>query len=123
MLALRGSLLLLLIWGAYHLTAQSEASHSVEIRDASGEISPAMVCITSLADGKWRTPPDGTTAPPYSKVREFYDPAPWTPGQIGPLRLTTAEPRAGQARVMMYDGQISVLTYLMTPATSSSTWA
>ena len=62
-MALRGSLLLLLIWGAYHLTAQSEASLSVEIRDASGEISPAMVCITSLADGKWRTPPDGTTAP------------------------------------------------------------
>jgi hypothetical protein len=107
-LVLRGSLFLLLIWGAYHLTAQSEVSLSVEIRDAgTGEIVPAMVCVTSLADHKWRTPPDGTVAPPYSKVRDFYDPAPWTPGQIGPVRLTTGEPRDNQARVPMYDGQIS----------------
>jgi hypothetical protein len=106
--ALRSSFLVLLIWGGYHLTAQSEASLAVEIRDdASGEIVPVMVCITSLADHKWRTPPDGTAAPPYSKVREFYDPAPWTPGQIGPVRLTTAEPRDNQARVPMYDGRNS----------------
>ena len=108
LLVLRGSLLLMLIWSGYHLTAQSEASLSVEIRDAaSGEIVPAMVCISSLADHKWRAPPDGTIAPPYSKVRDFYDPAAWTPGQIGPVRLTTAEPRDGQARVLMYDGQNS----------------
>lgn len=106
--ALRGSFFALLIWGAYHLAAQSEASLSVEIRDAAtGEIIPAMVCVTSLADHKWRTPPDGSVVPPYSKVREFYDPAPWASGQIGPVRLTTAEPVDVQARVKMYDGQIT----------------
>ena len=107
-IVLRGGFLMLFTWTAYHLAAQSEGSLSVEIRDGStGDIVPAMVCVTSLADQKWRTPPDGSVVPPYSKVREFYDPKPWTPGQIGPVRLTTAEPRDGQARVMMYDGQIS----------------
>lgn len=107
-IALRGLLAVMLVWSAYHLTAQAEGSLSVEIRDgAAGEIVPAMVCVTSLEDHKWRTPPDGSVVPPYSKVREFYDPKPWTPGQIGPVRLTTAEPRDGQARVMMYDGQTS----------------
>ncbi|HEY3838414.1 MAG TPA: CehA/McbA family metallohydrolase [Bryobacteraceae bacterium] len=107
-LALRATLLALTIWGAYHLTAQSEANLSVEIRDAAtGEITPAMVCITSLADHKWRTPPDGAYAPRYSRVRDFYDPAPWTPGQIGPVRLTTAKPRDNQARVPAYTGSDS----------------
>src|SRR5438309_1614974 len=108
MLAVRGAFTLVLIWCAYQLAAQSEASLQVEIRDAaSGEIVPAMVCITSLADHKWRTPPDGTAAPPYSKVRDFYDPNPWTAGQIGPVRLTSAEFRDNQARVPIYDGQSS----------------
>jgi hypothetical protein len=105
---LRTAFIALCAWGAYHLTAQSEATLAVEIRDGStGQIVPAMVCLTSLADHKWRTPPDGSAAPPYSKVREFYDPAAWRPGQIGPVRLTTAEPRDNQARVPMYDGQTS----------------
>jgi hypothetical protein len=105
---LRTAFIALSIWGAYHLTAQSEATLAVEIRDgAMGEMIPAMVCITSLADHKWRTPPDGSAVAPYSKVREFYDPAVWKPGQIGPVRLTTAEPRDNQARVPMYDGKTS----------------
>ena len=51
--ALRGSFFALLIWGAYHLAAQSEASLSVEIRDAaSGGIIPAMVIQALLGDLK-----------------------------------------------------------------------
>lgn len=46
-----------------------EGTLTVEIRDAaSGQITPAMVCITSLQDNKWRTPPDGRVAPPYTLV-------------------------------------------------------
>lgn len=107
-LLLRGAFLVLLGWAAYRSAAQSEASLSVEIRDAAtGQVVPAMVCITSLADHKWRTPPDGSAVPPYTRVRDFYEPKPWKPGEIGPVRLTSAEPQDFQARVQMYDGQIS----------------
>ena len=105
---IRGVFLLLAAWGAWRLGGQSEASLSVEIRDGgTGGIVPAMVCITSLADGKWRTPPDGGVVPPYSTLRDFYEPKPWKPGEIGPVRLTTADPPDNRARVKMYQGQIS----------------
>jgi hypothetical protein len=108
LLVLRGAFVVVLGWSAYYVTAQSAASLTVDIRDeTTGKLVPAMVCITSLADGKWRIPPDGSVAAGYSKVRDFYDPAPWRPGQIGPVRLTTAEPRDNQARVPIYDGQSS----------------
>src|SRR5260221_541612 len=67
----------------------------------------AFVCSPALALGKGRTPREGSGVPPYSKLRDFYDPPPWKPGQIGPVRLTTAEPRDNQARVPMYEGQTS----------------
>ena len=63
----------------------------VEIRDrATGAVTPAMVCITSLADGKWRTPPDGRVDSGYTTVRDFDKPFDWKPGDIGPLRLEEA---------------------------------
>ncbi|MGH7837668.1 MAG: hypothetical protein ACREQC_07565, partial [Candidatus Binataceae bacterium] len=107
-LLVRIAFLLLLGWAAYRSAAQSEATLAVEIRDAStGQVVPAMVCITSQADHKWRTPPDGAIIPPYSTLHDFYEPKPWKPGQIGPVRLTTAEPPDPQARVKMYEGQTS----------------
>jgi len=77
----------------------------VEIRDhASGAITPAMVCIQSLADGKWRTPPDGTRIPPYTTTREFYSPPEWKPGEIGPVRLTNGEYNDNDTRSIIYEG-------------------
>jgi hypothetical protein len=65
---------------------------------------PAMVCITSLADGKWRTPPDGRVAPPYTTTRQFYDPPPWKPGDIGPVRVTNGEYHNNETRSFIYEG-------------------
>jgi hypothetical protein len=104
----RGAFAVLLAWAAYRSLAQAPGSLSVEIRDAAtGVVVPAMVCITSAEDHKWRVPPDGSVVPPYSKVRDLYDPKPWKPGQIGWVRLTTGEPADNQARVPNYDGQTS----------------
>ncbi len=98
---------LLLGWTAYTLVGQSgEGTFQVEIRDeASGKMVPAMVCITSLADQKWRTPPDGHTVPTYSTARQFYDPPSWKPGQIGPVRLTNGEYNDNNIRSHVYDGR------------------
>ena len=79
-----------------------EGSLSVEIRDGAGGEVPAMVCITSLADGKWRTPPDGRAAPPYTRVPDFFDPKPWKPGDVGPVRLTTGDYKDNQTRSSIY---------------------
>jgi hypothetical protein len=66
-----------------------EGTLTVDIRGhASGRVTPAMICITSLRDNTWRTPPDGRVAPPYTRVPDFMDPKEWKPGDIGPVRLT-----------------------------------
>ncbi|MCX6619610.1 MAG: hypothetical protein NTY38_00735, partial [Acidobacteria bacterium] len=72
-----------LVWTLFTVASPGpDASFFVEIVDqATGKPTPAMVCITSLADGKWRTPPDGSVSPPYSTVADFYEPKPWKPGQ------------------------------------------
>ncbi len=104
----RGGFAALLGWAAYLSLAQAPGSLSVEIRDASsGALVPAMVCITSAEDHKWRVPPDGSAVPTYTTVRDLYDPKPWKPGQIGWVRLTTGEPADNQARVPNYDGLTS----------------
>jgi hypothetical protein len=70
---------------------------------------PAMVCITSLADGKWRTPPDGRVVPPFTNTRQFYDPPPWKPGDIGPVRLTNGEYHNNETRSFIYEGGPALL--------------
>jgi hypothetical protein len=74
----------------------------VEIRDESGRVTPAMVCITSLEDNKWRTPPDGAIVPPYTRVPDFMDPEEWKPGDIGPVRLTVGDWRDNNTRSFLY---------------------
>jgi hypothetical protein len=98
----RSAFVALLGLAAYWSSAQAPATLSVEILDG-----PAMVCITSLEDHKWRVPPDGSAVPPYTKVRDFYEPKPWKPGQIGWVRLTTADPPDAQGRSLTYEGLIS----------------
>lgn len=89
---------------------------NLEVRDKStGRIEPAMVCITSLADRKWRTPPDGRTPPPYSTVPDFFDPPAWRPGQIGPVRLTNGEYNDLNVRSFAYEGR-SALPFWQEPA-------
>ena len=53
---------------APYSTGQSDTGTlRVAIRDkASGEVVPAMICITSLADKTWRVPPDGRTPATFS---------------------------------------------------------
>ena len=83
-----------------------DGSLHVEIRDgATGKIVPAMVCVTSLEDHKWRTPPDGTEAPPFTTVRDFLDPKQWKPGDIGPVRLTNGEYGDNEKRSYVYEGK------------------
>jgi hypothetical protein len=89
---------LLLGFAAYPVFGQSGAGTlRVAIRDkASGEVVPAAVCITSLADGTWRIPPDGQTIVPFVTNKDFIasrlksdeyiagPQKPWSPGDIGP---------------------------------------
>jgi hypothetical protein len=113
---LRAAVVLGAAWFVWRSAAQPQATFSLEIRDdATGEIVPAMVCVTSKADGKWHVPPDGSTRP-YSKVRDFYEPKPWTAGQIGPVRKTSGEPPDNETRVYAYESRISY-PYWHEPAT------
>jgi len=93
----------------YSLAGQSgEGTLSVEIRDkASGKVVPAMVCISSKADGSWRTPPDGRVSPPASTLRTFYEPPEWKSGDIGPVRPTRGGADRSDKRVWrvnVYEG-------------------
>jgi len=90
----------------YAILGQSDlGTLRVAIHDkASGEVVPAMVCITSLADNTWRVPPDGTIVSPgyrppgYRLKRAQASPPPpieWSPGDIGPVALTVNVPLPG----------------------------
>jgi hypothetical protein len=93
-----------------------EGTLNVNIRDReSGRVTPAMVCITSLHDNKWRTPPDGRVAPPYTRVPDFMDPKEWKPGEIGPVRLTVGDWRDNQTRSFLY-GEKSGYPFWAEPA-------
>jgi hypothetical protein len=99
------------------LAAQpADGTLNVEIRDQqTGRVTPAMVCITSLADRKWRTPPDGRVAPPYTRVPDFMDPKEWKPGDIGPVRLTLGDWRDNNTRSFLY-GEKSGYPFWAEPA-------
>jgi hypothetical protein len=88
-----------------YMAAQTgEGTLTVDIRDGAGSMVPAMVCITSLADGKWRTPPDGAVTPPYTRVPDFFEPKAWRPGDIGPVRLTLGDYHDMLTRATIYEG-------------------
>ena len=67
-----------------------------------------MVCVTSLADGKWRTPPDGRVAPPLTTTRDFYMPGEWRPGQIGTVRATNGDYGDNEVRGDPFEGRSNV---------------
>ncbi|MFB3829259.1 MAG: CehA/McbA family metallohydrolase [Bryobacteraceae bacterium] len=88
-----------------HLFGQSDVGAlNVAIRDkVSGQVVPAMICITALADGSWRMPPDGRQPAPYVSNKSFIagrlkeveyvagDKKKWYPGDVGPAVLTTGD--------------------------------
>jgi len=100
----RAAGLALLVLGFASLAARTdEGTLHVDIRDHdTGRIMPAMVCITSLEDNTWRTPPDGRVAPPYTRVPDFMDPPDWKPGDIGPVRLTIGDWKDNNTRSFLY---------------------
>jgi hypothetical protein len=96
----------------------ADGTLQVEIRDhVSKEIVPAMVCVTSLSDNKWRTPPDGKIIPPFTSTREFYDGFySWKPGDIGPVRVTSGNYHNNEIRSGVYAGE-SAYPFWQEPAT------
>lgn len=105
---------------ARHATAdaRAEGTLQVEIRDgATKQIVPAMVCITSFADHKWRTPPDGRSASQCTTARDFYeDRLSWKPGDVGPVRVTNGEYEDNETRSFVY-GSKSSYPFWQEPAT------
>ncbi len=87
------------------MTRANDALLRVEIRDKeTGDIVPAMVCITSDEDKKWRVPPNGAIIPPYSTSLTFHKGYPWRHGDIGPVRLTNGEYGDNTIRSRVYEG-------------------
>jgi hypothetical protein len=102
--------------------AQSGAGTlTVSIKDKStGQSVPAMVCITSAADGTWRVPPDGTIVSPTPVTGNQQiagwaaGPNQWMPGQPGPVRLVKNSPIPGVTMEMRQGG--SYVAYAGLPA-------
>jgi hypothetical protein len=85
--------------------------------DTTKKNTPAMVCITSLADRKWRTPPDGRTVPPFTVDRDFYEGFySWKPGDVGPVRVTNGKYPGNDPRSIVY-GEKSAYPFWQEPAT------
>ena len=104
---LRAGFLMLAGWAAWRSAGQSETGLAIEIvDDATGRPVSAVACITSVADGKWHVPPDGDS-PPYSTLRDFYEPKPWKAGQAGLVRKTTGEGDDNRTRSTSFMGRIS----------------
>ncbi|MGH7138638.1 MAG: CehA/McbA family metallohydrolase, partial [Pirellulales bacterium] len=96
---------LLMAVAAQPVVAQSEvATLQVEIHDRqSGQIVPAMICITSLADNTWRVPPDGRMPAGYITNRDIIEgrsmgmeyvagkQKKWSPGDPGPAVLMNGD--------------------------------
>jgi hypothetical protein len=88
----RAVLTSLFILAAYPVLGQTgNGTLHVAITDATGKVIPAIVCITSVADGTWRLPPDGTIASPHvlSNIREQGDAkrTGWSPQEPGTMHL------------------------------------
>ena len=89
----------------------------VAIHDkTSGEVVPAIICITSMADNSWRVPPDGRRQADFVMNQDFIagrwksieyvagDKKKWFPGDAGPPVLMNNDPKHPGARVPRYWG-------------------
>ncbi len=93
-----------------------DATLRVEIRDEStGRVTPAMMCLTNVADGTFCVPLDAAASRHYTTVRDFYFPLAWRPGDPGYVRLTNGEVRDNDVRSDIYRGK-SVYPFWQEPA-------
>ena len=76
----------------------------IEIRDESGRVTAAMMCLTDVADGSFRSPVEAPAARQFTTVRDFYFPLAWRPGELGYVRLTNEEVRENDKRSDIYRG-------------------
>ena len=126
--------ILLFVLAAIPILAQLDTGTlSVTIRDkSSGEVVPAMICITSLADNTWRVPPDGRLPAGYVTNPNFIlgrlkgpdwvmgAEKKWSPGDPGPVVLMAGkfadDPTEGKVpymqskrkRNLWYDGKPAI---------------
>src|SRR5215468_3845136 len=95
----------------------ASATLKVAIRDkANGEVVPAMICITSLADNTWRIPPDGMSPAPFMRNVDFIagrqksieyiagDKKKWFPGDPGPAVIMNGTFPDNPTRDLWYYG-------------------
>src|SRR5215469_12349542 len=118
LLAVGGALALLFNLAPRSILGQSDTGTlRVTIRDkASGQVTPAMVCITSLADKTWRVPPDGRTPAPFLRNLDFIaarwksieyiagDKKKWFQGDPGPPLIMHGTFPDNPTRDLWYDG-------------------
>ncbi len=106
--------------GEKQLSAVPTAVGTLQVEildDATKQTTPAMVCITFLADRKWRTPPDGRTVPPFTTNQDFYEGLyAWKPGDVGPVRVTNGDYPGNDPRSYVYAGK-SAYPFWQEPAT------
>jgi len=112
------ALALLIGLAPYSIVGESSsATLKVAIRDkANGQVVPAMICITSLADKTWRIPPDGTKPAPFMRNVDFIagrqkaieyiagDQKKWFPGDPGPAVIMNGTFPDNPTRDLWYYG-------------------
>ena len=113
-----GALAALFCLAPHSVLGQSDAGTlRVTIRDkASGQVVPAIVCITSLADNTFRVPPDGRTPAKFQRNVDFiqarwksieYIAGPdkkWFPGDPGPALVMNGTFKDNVTRDQWYYG-------------------
>ena len=87
------------------LAFSGEGTLKVEIvDDATGQVLPAMVCITSLSDGTFRTPANERAISPYSTVPEMLA-GKWPASDVGPPRLMRGDFHDNSKRLLAYEAR------------------
>lgn len=117
-LLVAGAMAFLFGLAPYSIFGQSDTGTlHVAIRDkASGQIAPAIVCITSLADNTWRVPPDGRLPAPFLRNVDIIhgrwksieyiagDTKKWFPGDPGPPLIMNGTFKDNPTRDLWYYG-------------------
>ena len=118
LLTVLAALALLFALAPYSVLGQSDTGTlRVSIRDkASGQVVPAIICITSLADNTWRVPPDGRLPAPFMRNVDLiqarwksieYIAGPnrkWFPGDPGPPLVMNGTFKDNVTRDLWYYG-------------------
>ena len=118
LLVVPGALALLFGLAPCSILGQSDVGTlRVAIREkAGGQVVPAVICITSLADNTWRVPPDGRAPAPFLRNVDFIaarwksieyvggDKKKWFPGDPGPALIMNGTFPDNATRDLWYFG-------------------